>query len=70
MVESLGVLRMGSGRPNGVTDLRGATPCDYAQICRQCGEMGRDAVTEHDWDTPWWGGRCRRCGVRWVDDGD
>lgn len=56
-------------RPDYVTPNRRATPCDYARICRRCGETDSDVITEHDWDTPWWGGRCRRCGERWVDYG-
>ncbi|MFF9570524.1 hypothetical protein [Streptomyces sp. NPDC014685] len=57
-------------RPNYVPGYRRATPCDYVQICRHCGETDNNVVTEHDWDDPWWGDKCRRCGERWVDDGD
>lgn len=57
-------------RPDYVTYYRRATPCDCVQICRHCGETDNNVVTEHDWDDPWWGDRCRRCGERWFDDGD
>ncbi|MFF8712702.1 hypothetical protein ACF07T_14910 [Streptomyces sp. NPDC015184] len=57
-------------RPDYVTYYRRATPCDYAQICRRCGETDNHVVTEHDWEDPWWGERCRRCGGKWFDDGD
>ncbi len=57
-------------QPSGVRDVRDPGPCDFAQICRHCDEMDSSVLTEHDWDTPWWGGRCRRCWVRWIDDGD
>ncbi|MGY0055810.1 hypothetical protein ACWY4P_04490 [Streptomyces sp. LZ34] len=57
-------------RPKYVTRNRQATPCDYVHICHRCGDMDRYVVIEHDWDTPRWGGRCRRCAEFWVDDGD
>ncbi|MGD9482247.1 hypothetical protein WDH52_03140 [Streptomyces sp. TRM70308] len=57
-------------RPHGLVPYRAAPPCDFVRICQRCGETDGEVVTEHDWDNSSWGGRCRRCGQRWVDDGD
>ncbi|QKW07504.1 hypothetical protein HUT18_15050 [Streptomyces sp. NA04227] len=57
-------------RPRYTSPHEKPTPCDYARFCRRCDLMDFHHVTEHDWDRPQWGGVCRRCRERWVDDGD
>ncbi|GIG89944.1 hypothetical protein [Plantactinospora endophytica] len=41
--------------------------CQYAFLCVVCGDIAR-LDQNHDWETEWWGRRCRHCGLTFHDD--